>query len=477
MYFMSLFRSKITPAVILVISLLISVSCRNNTGDGLIIISRTSSSLDNPDFSSGDSWRYLSNASIIAIRNDKTGKKPVILTKDFSSACSPSISYDGKKMLFAGQLEKDDPWQIWEMNLSNRKYKKITQCAENCIDPVYLPGDRLVFSRKFKNDTTGIIHLLFSCRLDGSDTRQITFHPHADFAPVILNDGRILTSTKQVFPETGNQYFMVLRPDGTKADRFYPGPDGGKILNRASETKDGRIVFVERGNGIRGTILSISINKPSGSKKDLTSDVKGSFYSIYYQSSGKFLVSYRPDEKDRYALYEFDTGNNKTGKLIYGDQEYNVTDAVVAEPYLRPKKLPSEVDMAVKTGQLLCQDINILGPETTGNAIPGKKIKRIEIVGIDSSMGIVEAEDDGSVYIKAVADTPFRIQTIDEEGKTVSGPSGWIWIRPNERRGCIGCHEDPELVPENRLSLAVKKMPVIIPVHIDKIKEKSVELE
>jgi len=41
----------------------------------------------------------------------------------------------------------------------------------------------------------------------------------------------------------------------------------------------------------------------------------------------------------------------------------------------------------------------------------------------------------------------------------------------------VGCHEDNELVPENRVPLSVKKPPVIIPVHIEKIKEKTVELE
>jgi hypothetical protein len=41
----------------------------------------------------------------------------------------------------------------------------------------------------------------------------------------------------------------------------------------------------------------------------------------------------------------------------------------------------------------------------------------------------------------------------------------------------VGCHEDPEMVPENRIPLAVKKPPVLIPVHLTEIKEKTVELE
>jgi hypothetical protein len=76
-----------------------------------------------------------------------------------------------------------------------------------------------------------------------------------------------------------------------------------------------------------------------------------------------------------------------------------------------------------------------------------------------------------------MADTPFRIRTLDENDNVVNDPCTWLWLRPNERRGCVGCHEDPELVPENRVSLSVRKQPVIIPVDVKKIKEKDVELE
>ena len=48
------------------------------------------------------------------------------------------------------------------------------------------------------------------------------------------------------------------------------------------------------------------------------------------------------------------------GKVIYADKEYDVLEAVVTGIHDRPKKLPSEVDMGVKTGLLLCQDINFM---------------------------------------------------------------------------------------------------------------------
>jgi hypothetical protein len=98
-------------------------------------------------------------------------------------------------------------------------------------------------------------------------------------------------------------------------------------------------------------------------------------------------------------------------------------------------------------------------------------------LGIDTTYGVVEVEKDGSFQLKVLADTPFRIRTLDEKGNIVNGPCSWLWLRPNERRGCVGCHEDPELAPENRVSLATKKPPVIVPVHISDIEEKIVDLE
>jgi hypothetical protein len=132
--------------------------------------------------------------------------------------------------------------------------------------------------------------------------------------------------------------------------------------------------------------------------------------------------------------------------------------------------------MEVKTGLLMCQDINFRDQLMEKPAF-SHKAARIEVLGINASLGIVNVEEDGSFYLKALADVPVRIQTLDENGRIVSGPGAWIWLRPNERRGCIGCHEDHELAPENRVALAVKKPPVSIPIHITKIGEKEIELE
>ena len=456
---------------------LVFISCNSGAFHGKLIVSQVSGEIKDMNMISGESWRYVPLARIIMADPDKPGRIK-ILTGDFYSACFPDISYDGRQMIFTAQQKQDDPWQIWIMDLKSLKSRKITSFTENCTDPVFLPGERFVFSKLTTNDTIKTGHPLFVCNLDGSALRQVTFHPGACFATNVLKDGRLLTVSRQLLPDRRDPVLMVLRPDGTKADMFCRPDDGKNVIGRTRETSDNRILFVEADNEeFSGDIVSIEYNRPLHTRINLTSEIDGSFNAVLPVHNGKLLVSYRQSDSEPYAIYEFDTVNKSLGRLVYENPEYNVLDVVSAGKYYRPKKLPSEVDMHVKTGLLLCQDINVLDFRSAINNKVITRASMIEVLGIDSTYGTVPVEDDGSFYLKVLSDKPFQIRSLDKEGRVLHGPCSWLWLRPNERRGCVGCHEDPELVPLNRIPDAVKKQPVIIPVHITEIKEKSVELE
>lgn len=445
-------------------------SCNERSMQGKIIFTQVSKELKNIDFITGDSWRYINESRIVALNPDASEEKLKVLTEGYFSACSPEISYDGKFMIFAAQKKQNDIWQIWEMNLKNLKVKKVTSSNENCIDPAYLPGGRLVFSKFSTNNIVIKEHSLFTCNIDGSEIKQITFNPNTNFASTVLQDGRVLTISKQIYPDHRDGMFMVLRPDGTKEELFYQGAKGSNILSRAYETKNGKIVFIESDKNKEGAhLVSIDYNRPAHSRIDLSSDIIGDFHTISPMKGGKLLVSYRASEDERYALYEFDPENKILGNLIYKDTGYNALEAVEVEKNERPRNIPSEVDMNVKTGLMLCQDINFSDDQNVNNTSSTSKAVRMEVMGMDTTLGIVDVEKDGSVYLKILADTPFQLRTLDEDGKIVSGPSSWIYLRPNERRGCVGCHQGNERVPDNRQPLSVLKAPVEIPKHLNKV--------
>jgi len=461
------------------LALFMLMSCgRNEPGPSLLILTEAPGALGTPDYLSGVSWRYMSGARISKLVPGKPGSLKV-LTEDFHSAAFPHISYDGRSMLFAAMENEGEPWQIWEMNLRNGKYRKVVSSSDDCTDPSYLPGGRIVFSRRTLNDTVVNAHCVYMCNLDGSSLRQTTFSPVSYFANCVLKDGRVLSIATEIQPDMGKTMMAVMRPDGTKGDMLYRIPEGNNVISRACETKEGKIVFAEADNVGTGKndIISISYNRPLHTRINLTSDLDGDFIFALPLLTGELLVSYRTGFGEPYGLFEFDPGQRSLGRQVYYDPEYNVIEVIAAEEYQRPKNLPSEVDLGVKTGLIMCQNINFRGlqPSLTSNG--GLKASRIEVLGVDSTYGVVDVEEDGSFYLKVLADKPFRIRTLDNNGNVVGETCSWIWLRPNERRGCVGCHEDPELVPENRIPLAVRKDPAIIPVHITSIDEKSVELE
>ena len=179
------------------------------------------------------------------------------------------------------------------------------------------------------------------------------------------------------------------------------------------ETNNGKIVFIESDKVFRGkgSLISISYNRPLHSRVNLTSEIKGNFHTVFPLQSGRYLVAYRKSEADRYALYEFDPDNKILSNAIYSNKDFDILEAVAVEKHERPKKLPSEVDMGVKTGLLLCQDINVSDMQSSGNTVPFPKSPKIQVIGKDSTLGVVQVEEDGSFYLKVIADTPFRIQT------------------------------------------------------------------
>jgi hypothetical protein len=79
---------------------------------------------------------------------------------------------------------------------------------------------------------------------------------------------------------------------------------------------------------------------------------------------------------------------------------------------------------------------------------------RIPQISLRRILGEADVASDGSFHLKVPANTPYQLQLIDDEGKALRS-CGWIWAKNHEPRGCIGCHEDGELTPENVLREAL----------------------
>ena len=87
-----------------------------------------------------------------------------------------------------GSRKLHDPWQIWEIALAGGAPRRITSGSEDCVRPLYLPEDRVVYARK----TAGRFVDRSRAISAGGKPLPLTYGP-ANFLPTdVLRDGRIL---------------------------------------------------------------------------------------------------------------------------------------------------------------------------------------------------------------------------------------------------------------------------------------------
>ena len=91
------------------------------------------------------------------------------------------------------------------------------------------------------------------------------------------------------------------------------------------------------------------------------------------------------------------------------------------------------------------------------------KLTRVRVLTLDAAtqkeslLGEAPMEEDGSFYIAVPPDKPVRFEVLDAAGRVVRAQRSWIWARSGEEHGCVGCHEDRALAPENRWPLALRR--------------------
>lgn len=428
------------------IASVISLSCSQNSYEGKIVAVELAGN-----------GLSLEGAKLVLIDPVSPDKESKLLLDDFESASAPCLSHEGRYLFFQGKEEKGEAWQIWMFDLQKKALTQLTDLAENCTNPASLPDGSVVFSRE--SEIKGKqVNDLWKIHMDGCCLSRITFNPAKNLHASVLLEGRILYSSSQQYPEAKESTLMVMRPDGSKSEIYSYGHDGLHPRGRGAESKDGFVYFIS-GKGILSRVLH---NRPLHTFENLSKGNMGQFASVSPQADESLLASYRPSENKSYGLYRFVPAEGKAPSLLFESMQDLIDPVAIVAMEVRPRILPSPIDPGKPTALLMTQDINHSMLPVKDGLTGDTLADRIRISTLDGELAVVEAKEDGSVYLKMDSDLPFRMETLNSQGETVRGPSDWIYLRPNERRACTGCHADPELSPRNIQPQAVKEDPIVL---------------
>jgi hypothetical protein len=168
-----------------------------------------------------------------------------------------------------------------------------------------------------------------------------------------------------------------------------------------------------------------------------------------------------PRSAGKFGLYSFDFIHGKFQAPIYEDSELSSIEAVPVAAHPAPRWYWSTLSLEAKVGYFICLDASLSADAPQGRLSPLPS--EVRVLALDpathkeNSLGKAHIEQDGSFYIAVPPDRPVRFELLNADGKVVRSQQSWIWARPGEEHGCVGCHEDRAVAPQNRWPLALQR--------------------
>jgi len=399
-----------------------------------------------------------------------------VLTPDFEGACDPSVSFDGRELLFAGQQSATGSWQVWRLELSTGDAVQITDRPGNVFAPIWVGS---IFHLDDENPTRRIAYLatgttkrrtpaLYTSNLDGSNELRISFTPDGVLAPDVLPNGRI------VYPALGRPdgpgtSLMSLNIDGTDLAVFADPHNTPRYPHSVRVGNDGKVYFVEAvGPALDGGhLVTVSLRRPLRTRKVLAiaTTESGLYLDPAPMSDGALLASFLDRESGETELVRLDPETGSIIKTVHRRKGFHVLDAHDLAPRSMVPGRSTVVDTRKDTGVFFCLSSHITDRPSLAHLRDGAAT-RLRVLEhhlqddppmTERVLGEAPVEADGSFHIEVPAQIPLRFQLLDAEGNILGEQHSWTWVMPREWRGCIGCHEDREMVPPNILADAVVK--------------------
>lgn len=436
--------------------------------------------------------------TLCVLRPGKPDATPrVLVDAGTGSLSTPTVSFDGKTIYFSMAAQNDPFYHIYSIPATGGTHKQLTFGKFHDIDPEALPDGRIVFSSTrcgfFEEYHNPPSRALFTMKSDGSNIKTLTSTFIFDNEPRVMPDGRIMILRSDNFFDRGKVETMLhaIHPSGSHGYTEFGldlGPAAGnrlRAINFGSPAPmpDGRVAYV--------TGAGVAVGRPG----TLQSNIKNfPFLSCDVSAlpDNRLLITQRPQGSQFRSLINSDVPDGRFNQirvldpdlekakpvLIYEAKEGKTLHSpVYLGPKIEPVQIASHVDEKAKTGRFYCQ--NTFFTRNTGAGWSHVRAIRVLMgrglttrsshayivhAGNETvELGTVPIMPDGSFSVEVPADTAIAFQAVDGEGRSELNEMSWIYVRPGETRGCVGCHavrQSAALVQTNRFITAATLPPL-----------------
>jgi hypothetical protein len=272
----------------------------------------------------------------------------------------------------------------------------------------------------------------------------------------------------------GLPVLLTSQPDGTWATRWRDEPVPGLQAFRpvrsggpSGEPADGLLLATGAGDAPGATGLELaSLADPFAPPRRILS--LGADGRILRDPSvlpgGGVLVSLQPASEAELRVYRIGPagGESPRPEEVARARGHALQPLAVA-PRAPDTAIPGIVKPELNTGYLVLFDAARSDePELAGLERSG--IAAVRIFPWDDGPGGETAVDlepapDGSLHLEVPSDRPYGMALVGADGELLGPAGGPLWVRPNERRACMGCHVSRRYAPPNVRPEALRHPP------------------
>ena len=421
-------------------------------------------------------------------------------------ARDPSVSFDAKKIYYAYRSEKKDYYTLFEQDVVTGARRRISpEGPFHDFWPTPLPDGGLAFissrcKKKFICWRPQAV-VLFRMEPDGSKLEPLSYANLTEFAPSVLDDGRILW-TRSEYVDKGADYghtLWTIRADGTMPELTFGNtvalPQGFANGRQMPGTREVCATMISHFGDLNGPVALLDLAKGPHDPAAISSITPEIPWPGYPPNSEVFrepmpvtkdviLIAYAP--QDRFGLFLIDRYGNR--ELLYMDDSIDSVCPLLFRPRPVPPVMRGAIVPALaqqEKGQFsvenvyrglegqvqsgaakylrICEEVPTYlrqlpdgtyqadhDPFMSWYASPVDLIKgpfgwpSYVAKGV---IGTVPVEADGSANFLVPARRVLYLELLDENHNEIQRMRSVVQLRPGERRSCIGCHESRLITP------------------------------